>query len=356
LQQVVGKGGDMTGYLYGGFTTSIGIRAVLKSLGADKHQFSKILDFGCGAGRVAGWFRDFTANSQFYGVDIDDEAIAWCKDNLEGEYHRDGALPPLSFSDSSFDFVYGISVLTHLDENYQKAWLCELHRVLKPGGWLFLSVQGEDKALHFLSPAQREIFKRDGFIYVKASDPTIDTLPEFYQLGFNSKAYIESVWSEHFQVLQYIKHGPFYEQDLVVMRKADPDHNPVKNSPAQEISLPICCIDTPLAATSVKTDSLLVSGWAYFPAGESTEQLEVWLDGRRVGFCHIGIDRPDVSSAFPRFAGAQGATGFSMPAEIEHIAEGVHSVWVTNARSEIPLAATYFVKRQSVTSKWTART
>ena len=48
-------------------------------------------------------------------------------------------MPPLPFDDGFFDFVFSISVFTHIPEDMQFAWLSELRRVLKVGGTALLS-------------------------------------------------------------------------------------------------------------------------------------------------------------------------------------------------------------------------
>ena len=161
---------------------------------------------------------------------------------------------------------------------------------------MLLSVHGEDKALHSLPPFESKVFKDSGFVYMKASDPGLDGLPDFYQLGFNSMQHVEAVWSEYFDLLQYVKHGPFYEQDLVVMTKRGSEQSlPLM----QDIDLPICCFETPPASTVVEEGNLVVSGWAFSPQRDpSTSELEVWLDGTNVGSCHTGVDRP---VTLPRF-------------------------------------------------------
>ena len=52
-------------------------------------------------------------------------------------FEANNALPPLLFPDCAFDLVFAISVFTHLDEQYQLAWLAELRRVAQPGAILF---------------------------------------------------------------------------------------------------------------------------------------------------------------------------------------------------------------------------
>lgn len=51
--------------------------------------------------------------------------------------------PPLRYADGTFDFIYCLSVFTHLSEAMHHAWLAELLRVLKPGGCILLTLHGD---------------------------------------------------------------------------------------------------------------------------------------------------------------------------------------------------------------------
>ena len=58
---------------------------------------------------------------------------------LAGEFVVNETMPPLPFPDRFFDFVYSISIFTHLPEAMQFAWLEEINRVLKAGGEAVIS-------------------------------------------------------------------------------------------------------------------------------------------------------------------------------------------------------------------------
>lgn len=69
-----------------------------------------------------------------------------------------GIEPPLRYADNSFDFIYALSVFTHLPERLQHAWMQEMYRVLEPRGSLLITTQG-DYYLDRLYPDQRERFE-----------------------------------------------------------------------------------------------------------------------------------------------------------------------------------------------------
>jgi SAM-dependent methyltransferase len=126
--------------------------------GAANHQFlqrlvleakgpltngARVLDWGCGCGRVARHWAAQASETEFHGCDIHGEAVAWCSENMPfGAYKKTNLLPPLPYPDNYFDLVYGISVLTHLLFHTHYTWMAEIWRILKPGGIAILTAQG----------------------------------------------------------------------------------------------------------------------------------------------------------------------------------------------------------------------
>src|SRR6516162_2149643 len=121
-----------------------GIDRLLSLFGKSFTDFPRALDFGCGCGRMLLPLEDVGKKIELYGVDIDADAIAWAQQHIPWVRSSvNQGLPPLDFPDEYFDLVFNHSVFTHIDERYQDAWLVELERITKPGGWLVLSVSGE---------------------------------------------------------------------------------------------------------------------------------------------------------------------------------------------------------------------
>ena len=118
----------------------------------------RILDFGCGAGRL---LRQFTAEAEvaeFYGSDIDAEMIEWLQENLCPPVvaaEVNGEAPPLAFPDSHFDLVLATSVFTHISDQWS-AWLLEMHRVLKPDGLLLATFLGRGMSMKLLGESWDE--------------------------------------------------------------------------------------------------------------------------------------------------------------------------------------------------------
>jgi 2-polyprenyl-3-methyl-5-hydroxy-6-metoxy-1,4-benzoquinol methylase len=103
----------------------------------------RVLDFGCGAGRVLRHFLGEAQTAEFHGCDIDTESIDWLTAHLCPPLHvfRNGERPPLPRPDAYFDLIWSASVFTHITDAWS-AWLLELHRVLKDGGLLIATFLG----------------------------------------------------------------------------------------------------------------------------------------------------------------------------------------------------------------------
>jgi SAM-dependent methyltransferase len=96
---------------------------------------------------------------RLYGVDYNLRLVNWCRANLPfAEFAFNQAASPLKFAAETFDFIYSISVFTHLTEENQQFWMGELTRVLKPGGYLLVTVHGTTR-LRRLTPEQRGQFE-----------------------------------------------------------------------------------------------------------------------------------------------------------------------------------------------------
>ena len=115
-----------------------------------------VLDWGCGPARVLRQLPVILGEEhRYWGADYNPRTIAWCRRHLHGfGFDLHGILPPTGFADARFDFIYGISIFTHLSADSHSAWLCELDRLTRAGGILLLTTQG-DAFREKLSDAER---------------------------------------------------------------------------------------------------------------------------------------------------------------------------------------------------------
>lgn len=180
---------------------------------------SRILDWGCGCGRVLSQLRKFVPANLLFGCDIDAAAIAWDRDNLPGPafIHID-PYPPTSYRNEFFQVIYGISVMTHLAEESQLQWLEELQRISAPNAILALSVIGKDLRQTNMPAALRTTFEAKGFVSQVPNYSSIwDKFSHrgYYRESYHSLEYIEGSWGKYFEILEYLQTG---HQDLVLLR------------------------------------------------------------------------------------------------------------------------------------------
>lgn len=119
------------------------VRDVLHEEGSSIEQIDALLDWGCGCGRVLRHWSDLP-HTRVLGCDINAQMVAWCNEHLPfAEAAVNDLSPPLPYANATFDLVYAFSVMTHLSEDLQHAWIAECRRVLKTGGYLLFSTLGE---------------------------------------------------------------------------------------------------------------------------------------------------------------------------------------------------------------------
>lgn len=155
LMVLVTGSADSAWYTEGGKLGAESIRQTLQESGLEVNGFRTIFDFGCGCGRVIRHWRSLTA-AELHGADQNPELVDWCRRNLPFAKFQPNTLEPrLPYADHQFEFAYALSVFTHMPEDLQQPWMSELWRVLRPGGHLLITTQG-DEYLPKLSDAERE--------------------------------------------------------------------------------------------------------------------------------------------------------------------------------------------------------
>ena len=109
----------------------------------------RVLDLGCGMGGMFGILEEV---GSVYGLDTSSEALAFC---AERGYRRvfKGHGSHLPLPDASLDLLTAFDTIEHIPEEMET--LRECRRVLKPGGWMVISVPAyqwlfthQDKMVH----------------------------------------------------------------------------------------------------------------------------------------------------------------------------------------------------------------
>jgi SAM-dependent methyltransferase len=196
------------------------------------HATGRILDWGCGCGRVASHLPARLGEAKLIGCDIDAQAIEWCRQHIAGEFMRVDPHPPTPFGDAAADVIVACSVLTHLGAQDQERWLREMHRVLAPGGSFLASTNG-DFTFQLARGRGRWAKVRSAWTRLTGAgtlcgirdtqlDRTLSGIAPrgYYRAVFQSRAYTIDTYSKYFQVLDYVERGLNGHQDLVILRRA----------------------------------------------------------------------------------------------------------------------------------------
>ncbi len=177
-------------------------------------QANRILDFGCGCGRIIRHLPQLTAASLF-GVDYSRQLTNWCAENLKGEFSRNHLRPPLHFPGEYFDVVYLLSVFTHLRIAAQREWLAELARITRLGGLVLVTVHDEYHPGLPDTDEARKALNESG-VYIRNNMAEGSN----FMATFQTQDFTRALMAEYFDVVRII---PYEEtpmrQTLVVLKK-----------------------------------------------------------------------------------------------------------------------------------------
>ena len=202
----------------------------------------KILDIGCGSGRMAVPLTKFLDSGSYRGFDIFPSGIKWCQKNISSkypnfhftladiynkEYNPTGKIEPskykFPYDDDFFDFVFATSVFTHMLPEDLDHYFSEIKRVLKSNGKSFLTfLLLNSISLELIESKKSKITfeqNEDNFslMYKKIPEHTIA-----YQ-----EKYIRSIYEKYGMKLDPIKYGSWSGrsnfvsfQDIIISTKS----------------------------------------------------------------------------------------------------------------------------------------
>jgi SAM-dependent methyltransferase len=192
------------------------IRYTLERNALTLERLEPVLDFGCGCGRIMRYWKDLE-NLQLNGSDYNPILIHWCRRHLPfAQFEANCLEPPLGFHSGQFGFVYARSIFTHLAEDLQFAWMDELGRVLRTGGYLLFTVSG-DRFLSLLTPVEVERYQA-GHLVVRAGEME----GKSYCAVYHPPQYVRQVLiGERFDVVDFVPGDvskPYCLQDTYLLR------------------------------------------------------------------------------------------------------------------------------------------
>src|ERR1700681_1104319 len=202
-------------FLRSGEETASAFRDALKDVGRPIESFSRVLDFGCGSGRVLRQWSPVRGQS-LTGSDYNASSVEWVRRNLPfANAVRNSLEPPLPLAAGTFDLCYAVSVFTHLPESLQRRWIEELHRVLEPNAILLLTLSGRGD-LGRLKAEEQARFGKGEVIVVDAALAGTNMCAVFHPVD-----YVRREWSDLFSLVRHYPSGAkgSPNQDLYVFER-----------------------------------------------------------------------------------------------------------------------------------------
>lgn len=141
----------------------------------------RVLDVGCGRGFYLRSVKEIEPMADIYGVDLNDKYLAKAKKTVNGLNIKiiKGDILNLPFKNNFFNKVIASEILEHVD-NDERAIL-EIHRVLKPGGSVLITVPNKDYPFFW--------------------DPLNWTLEKFLDIHIPSNIWwLAGIWADHIRL------------------------------------------------------------------------------------------------------------------------------------------------------------
>ena len=180
----------------------------------------RVLDFGCGSGRLLRQFLDEARLAEFQGSDIDEEMVSWVRKHLcppIADVRVNGERPPLDYPDDHFDLVTALSVFTHIADGWSD-WMLEIRRVLKPGG-LLIATFLDSMVLRGLTglpwDEERPGMAAFGFANPETIWPNV----------FHSHWWLREHWGRAFEIVE-LRPGEALSQGWAVLRAREVELTP----------------------------------------------------------------------------------------------------------------------------------
>ncbi len=194
----------------------------------------RVLDFGCGWGRLTRMLARDLEPGNLYGCDPVESILETCRENgVPAELARSEFLPETVPFEERFGMVFSFSVFTHISERAHLASLEAIHDALEPGGLLVATVRPPayldfnplmKPALDSLSKDRRAALAEPRYLFAPHET---EGHPQFggEQMDYGETVitlpYVRENWSRWFDLLDVaVMTGDMY-QVVLTLRKAD---------------------------------------------------------------------------------------------------------------------------------------
>ena len=203
------------------------IEASLAAGGRTFDAVERWLDFGCGYGRVIRFLVEHVPQERIWASDVLEEAVDFC--SAEFGVHPLPSAPDLEEVDlQPFDFIYAISVLSHLSERNSRALLRLFGEALRPNGIAMFTTHGrrslENPGLYGSEfGARREEITRAVVAHGMTFLPYAFTRGDDYGMAWHAREWVEETVAEihgdAVRLIRFVPHGLDDHQDVFAFQR-----------------------------------------------------------------------------------------------------------------------------------------
>ena len=191
----------------------------------DLEKDTKVLDYGCGWGRMSRFLLRTVYEENIFGVDVEERTVSAAQVAMPKATFK--CMSPgdtLPFDDQSIDIAFSNSVFSHLSESAHRHYMSEIARCLKPSGKLLASFLEEAHLNRWVSrndpwlediigPGENALdeMKRSGFVYGHSRRI------QDYGMAFIAEDWIIKNLPEHLSFCRFVGG---YAHSLILAEKA----------------------------------------------------------------------------------------------------------------------------------------
>jgi SAM-dependent methyltransferase len=223
----------------------------------DLKSDSRVLEVGCGIGRMARPLTKYLTEGSYEGIDIVPKGISWCQVQITTRYpnfrfqladiqsvmynpkgRQHAATYRFPFENSEFDFVFLTSVFTHMMKQDIEQYLHEIARVLRPNAVCFITffllnedayelIKKGSSSLHFkyLREGCRIDDEHNPDNAVAFEEQSIHKM--LHEAGLTGETVKYGAWSGRDHHLSY--------QDILIARKSN-TREEISGGPSRDVS------------------------------------------------------------------------------------------------------------------------
>jgi SAM-dependent methyltransferase len=195
---------------------------------------SNVLDFGCGWGRLTRYLARDVEPGSLYGCDPVQQILDVCRESrVPATLAKSDFVPERLPFDAQFDLAFSFSVFTHISERAHESCLGALHRSLRPGALLVVTVRPPEylrfsplmtPALEALGPDPDSRLRESRYLFVphpaEGSHLQYDGGEMTYGETVITLHYVRQHWAPLFELLEVdLLLGDLYQLMLTLRRR-----------------------------------------------------------------------------------------------------------------------------------------